>query len=156
MQRNSYIYIWYFPFSKLPKNISRWTVLLLENHNQPNTTNPYDIHKLYFAVREWHRRITRVWWRECYREDIGGVLRSSSTPRGRNISSSNNLFVMFRSDSKGSYAGFNVSYYGVSFPSKYSLIPWTFCITWCKFLALFSLNKTEGIRSSPWLINMLC
>lgn len=60
MQRDSYIYKWYFPFSKLPKNISRWTVLLLENHNQPNTTNPYDIHKLYFAVREWHRRITRV------------------------------------------------------------------------------------------------
>lgn len=55
---------------------------------------------------------------------ILGVFYGAHPPPEEGIfSSSNHLFVMFRSDSKGSYAGFNVSYYGVSFPSKYSLIP---------------------------------
>lgn len=54
---------------------------------------------------------------------LGVVYGAHPPPEEGIFSSSNHLFVMFRSDSKGSYAGFNVSYYGVSFPSKYSLIP---------------------------------
>lgn len=49
---------------------------------------------------------------------ILGVFYGAYPPPEEGIfSSSNHLFVMFRSDSKGSYAGFNVSYYGVSFPT---------------------------------------
>ncbi|PFX26315.1 CUB and sushi domain-containing protein 2 [Stylophora pistillata] len=50
-------------------------------------------------------------------ELLGVFYGAHPPPEGGIFSSSNQLFVIFRSDSKGSYDGFNVNYYGVNFRS---------------------------------------